>query len=172
MPAKAGWYCGRMAIIGDNSGGINPLRLPKSLPPGVPAEIQNLPAETFTLSGTGFAAPVAAGTAALMLSANPGLTPGDVKDLMIEASAETGVLDTAKALELATERCPSCIDGANIAGVQPVKGQKKDKAALRAELGLEGPSNPAPFRGLNWRGPAEEPPTTLTPMGFGFKTFD
>jgi len=162
-----------MAIIGDNSGGINPLRLPKSLPPGVPAEIQNTPADLVTLQGTGFAAPVVAGTAALMMQANPNLTPGDVKDLLLEASGEGGVLNSAQAVELATaERCsiPSCIDGANIAGVAPAKAQKRK--INKEELGLEGLGSTSAFRGLNWRGPAQEPPVTLGPMGFGLKSFD
>lgn len=162
-----------MAIIGDNSGGINPLRLPKSLPPGVPQEFQNTPADLVTLNGSGFAAPVVSGTAALMMQANPNLTAGEVKDLLLEASGDGGVLNAGKAVELAAaERCsiPSCVDGANIAGVQPTKAAKRK--INKEELGLEGLGSNSPFRGLNWRGPAEEPPTTLTPMGFGFKTFD
>jgi serine protease AprX len=58
------------------------------------------------MSGTSMAAPVITGAIALMLEANPGLTPNQIKYLLIETSQSTvtagaNIIDMKKAIELA-----------------------------------------------------------------------
>jgi len=64
----------------------------------------------FQMSGTSMAAPVVSGTIALMLEANPSLTPNDIKSILLatEVSYEditdtTGVINAKKAVEIAKD---------------------------------------------------------------------
>ena len=148
-----------MAIIGNNTGGINPLALPKSLPAGVPQEIQQAPADCFSFSGSGFATPVVAGTAALILSQHPDMSPAEMKSLLIETS-DNGMLNASKAMERASA-IPASVDGANIAGVKP---QASTKGKFKESHGLEG------IGSLSLGGIYSKEP--LGGLGFGFKSFD
>jgi len=64
----------------------------------------------FEMSGTSMAAPVVSGTVALMLEANPSLTPNDIKSILLATDVPyenitdtTGVTDAKKAIEIAKD---------------------------------------------------------------------
>ncbi len=62
------------------------------------------------MSGTSMAAPMVSGTIALMLEANPGLTPNDIKSILLATTISykdmtdtAGVIDARKAVEIAKD---------------------------------------------------------------------
>jgi len=65
----------------------------------------------FEMSGTSMAAPVVSGTIALMLEANPSLTPNEIKSILLgtdvaykSMSDVAGVIDAKKAVEIAKDK--------------------------------------------------------------------
>ena len=125
--------------------------------PGLNVRCSSLGGGTTISTGTSFSTPCAAGLAALILSANPSLSPTEVKNFMFNTAVDLGspgeddffgkgLIDVAAALQAATGFCPAVSVSADPADLSVCAGAE-------ASFAVEADGNGIDYL---WTGPGGE----------------